>query len=75
MGLFGKKVCPICGGTKFILGEEDFEEVYTPIIRSDGSVIAGAKPVLGEDGSVILMPERIPFYKPKIYPVLLQKNV
>lgn len=68
-------VCPICGGTKFILGEEDFEEVYTPIIRSDGSVIAGAKPVLGEDGSVILMPERIPFYKPKIYPVLLQKNV
>ncbi len=70
-----KAVCPICGGAKFILGEEDFEEVYTPIIRSDGSVIAGAKPVLGEDGSVILMPERIPFYKPKIYPVLLQKNV
>lgn len=70
-----KPVCPVCGGTKFILGEEDFEEVYTPIIRSDGSVIAGAKPILGEDGSVVLMPERIPFYKPKIYPVLLQKNV
>lgn len=70
-----KPVCPVCGGTKFILGEEDFEEVYTPILRSDGSVIAGAKPILGEDGSVVLMPERIPFYKPKIYPVLLQKNV
>lgn len=70
-----KPVCPVCGGTKFILGEEDFEEVYTPIVRSDGSVIAGAKPILGEDGSVVLMPERIPFYKPKIYPVLLQKNV
>ena len=70
-----KPVCPVCGGTKFILGEEDFEEVYTPILRSDGSMIAGAKPTLGEDGAVVLMPERIPFYKPKIYPVLLQKNV
>lgn len=81
----GRKVCPYCGGTKWEDGEEQYEEVYTPITRSDGSVIPGAQMVetvtdqVDEYGlpivAVEMVPTRIPFYKPDIYPVILQKNV
>ena len=81
----GRKVCPYCGGTKWEDSEEQYEEVYTPITRSDGSVIPGAQMVetvtdqVDEYGlpivAVEMVPTRIPFYKPDIYPVILQKNV
>ena len=77
--------CPYCGGTKWEDSEEQYEEVYTPITRSDGSVIPGAQMVetvtdqVDEYGlpivAVEMVPTRIPFYKPDIYPVILQKNV
>lgn len=81
----GRKVCPYCGGTKWEASEEQYEEVYTPITRSDGSVIPGAQMVETVTGqvdeyglpivAVVMEPTRIPFYKPDIYPVILQKNV
>ena len=81
----GRKTCPYCGGTKWEDSEEQYEEVYTPIARSDGSVIPGAQMVetvtdqVDEYGlpivAVEMVPTRIPFYKPDIYPVILQKNV
>ena len=81
----GRKVCPYCGGTRWEDSEEQYEEVYTPITRSDGSVIPGARMVetvtdqVDEYGlpivAVEMVPTRIPFYKPDIYPVILQKNV
>ena len=81
----GRKVCPYCGGTRWEDSEEQYEEVYTPITRSDGSVIPGAQMVetvtdqVDEYGlpivAVEMVPTRIPFYKPDIYPVILQKNV
>lgn len=81
----GRKVCPYCGGTKWEASEEQYEEVYTPITRSDSSVIPGAQMVetvtdqVDEYGlpivAVVMEPTRIPFYKPDIYPVILQKNV
>ncbi len=60
-GKRGAKACPFCGGTVFRESEEDFQEVVSPVERSDGTVIP--------QGSFI------PFYKPRIYPVILQKNV
>ena len=81
----GRKVCPYCGGTKWEASEEQYEEVYTPITRSDGSVIPGAQMAETVTGqvdeyglpivAVVMEPTRIPFYKPDIYPVILQKNV
>ena len=78
----GRTVCPYCGSTKWEETEEEFEEVYSPIPTSTGA-IPGAQAVLSmgvdELGNPIQMveqvPTKIPFYKPDIYPVILQKNV
>lgn len=80
-----RKVCPYCGGDKWEEAKEEYEEVYVPIPRSDGTEIPGARPVevvtdtVDELGlpavAVVQEPTRIPFYKPDIYPVILQKNV
>ena len=79
------KICPYCGAAEWVESTEDYEDIYFPIRRSDGSVIPGAQPVtvptgeLDEFGNpvitVTLEPTRIPYYKPNIYPVILQKNV
>lgn len=82
----GRKECPYCGGTKWEHSAEEFEEVPVPILRSDGSSVGGMRPVesvsetmVDEMGlpvvETVMGPERIPFYKPDIYPVVLQKNV
>lgn len=82
----GRKECPYCGSTRWEQSEEDFEEVPVPVLRSDGSSVGGMHPVqIMVEGEVdemglpivgtVMEPERIPFYKPDIYPVVLQKNV
>ena len=82
----GAKVCPHCGASSWEETTEEYEEVYLPIERSDGSQIPGATPkavasetMLDELGlpaiETVQEPTRIPFYKPDIFPVILQKNV
>lgn len=81
-----RRRCPYCGGTKWEHSREDFEEIPVPILRSDGSSVGGMRPVETVSETVVdemglpvvetaMEPERIPFYKPDIYPVLLQRNV
>ena len=81
----GSILCPLCGGEEFIEGNEDFEEIWLPVTSAHGVVIPGAesrfidsgitdeagKPVLKE----VTVPTRIPYYKPDIFPVILQKSV
>lgn len=81
----GRAVCPYCGSDRWEDHEETFEEVYEPIIQSNGGIIPGLHPVETDTGAVDLYgmpivttamePTRIPFYKPDIYPVILQENV
>ena len=59
--------CPVCGAP-MRLYTPAYEELWLPQTRSDGSVIPGADPVTGE-------PTRVPWYKPDIYPVILQKSI
>lgn len=68
-----------CGAEDWSEGSEDFEEVYYPIALSSGEVIPGAALVelVDENGELqtMLQPTLIPYYKPNIYPIILQKNV
>ena len=78
------RICPHCGGTEWTDVEEDYEEIYLPISRTDGSQIPGARMVAEDMGEVDIFgmpvmstrlePTRVPFYKPDIYPVILIRN-
>ena len=80
-----RKTCPYCGSTKWTDSEEGFEELPEPVMLSDGTTIGGMKQkavpsdLINEMGAplmdIIEEPEKLPFYKPDIYPVILQKNV
>lgn len=70
-----KKACPNCGGTEFESVPSDFEEIFAPIKLKDGRVIEGAHPGIGKDGEPAVIPNRIPAYKPGIFPVIMQRNV
>ncbi len=59
--------CPECGGAMEERSEE-MQELWRPVKRTDGTEIPGVDPVSGE-------PTRIPWYRPNIYPVFLQKSV
>lgn len=63
----GSARCPVCGAPMRLYTPE-YEELWLPQTRSDGSIIPGADPVSGE-------PTRVPWYKPDIYPVILQKSI
>lgn len=73
------KLCPVCGARDWTDKDEEYEEVWEPIERPGRVPIPGAyydeEP--GEDGmmTVVRKPTMIPYYKPNIYPVILQKNV
>lgn len=66
VGKTSREGCIYCGSTSFEDTQEEFEEVYVPVTTSMGTQIPGA------EGGV---PTKIPYYKPDIYPVILQKNV
>ena len=81
-----EKICPVCGGRTWQENAEEYEEVYVPIPRSDGTQIPGAtREAIADPGQIDEMglpavvivetPTKIPYYKPNIYPVILQKNV
>ena len=82
----GRKACPYCGGTKWESAEQDSEELPTPVRRSDGTTVGGMVERVQVDDTVVdamglpmpvvvMEPMRVPYYKPDIYPVILQKNV
>lgn len=71
----GGKVCPKCNGTKFTSQAEEYEEVWEERETEDGTVIPGASEGLNDTGLPAVMPTRVPYYKPNVYPGVLQKNI
>lgn len=73
-------ICPACGARDWEEADEEYEEVWSPIRRGHGlGEIPGGYYTEEADGEggiqPVLKPTKIPYYKPNIYPVILQKNV
>ncbi len=71
----GEGPCPWCGSTNWTTKEQEYEEVTLPIANSSGLVIPGAQPEIDESGLAVMRPTKIPFYRPDVFPVVLQKSV
>ena len=69
------EACPRCGGKKWRGAAEEWEEIWEPVTTTRGLVIPGAECGVGEDGQSVLLPTKIPYYKPEVYPLVLQRNV
>ena len=70
-----KKACPNCGGTEFEAVPTEFEEIFAPIRTASGNIIDGGMQGIGENGEPVIVPNRIPAYKPGVFPVVMQRNV
>lgn len=67
--------CPWCGSEKFEDREQEYEQVVLPIHTSRGVNIPGSTEGLDELGNPVVRPTLIPFYKPDVYPIILQRSV
>lgn len=64
--------CPACGSNQWTNEMEEFETITQDIVLSNGTIIP-AITVDMETGE--MTNTKIPYYKPDIYPLILQKNV
>lgn len=67
--------CPWCGSEEFTSKEQEFEQVMLPIQTAGGVSVEGATPGIDENGRAVMQPTMIPFYKPDVYPIILQRSV
>ena len=67
--------CPVCGAEAIREGEEETEDVFTAITTANGTQIPGAAAEPDEMGLPQMKPTVLPYYKPDVFPLFLQKNV
>ncbi|MBP5729546.1 MAG: hypothetical protein J6Y48_20965 [Clostridia bacterium] len=70
-----EKKCPVCGAEAIREGEEESEDVFSAIQTGNGTQIPGAAASLDEAGLPVMQPTVLPYYKPDVFPLFLQKNV
>lgn len=67
--------CPWCGSEEFEDREQEYEQVMLPITTAGGVSIPGQVPGLDDMGNPVMKPTLIPFYKPDMFPIVLQRSV
>lgn len=67
--------CPWCGCEDFTDEVQEFEQVMLPIETGSGLQIPGNQPGFDENGQPVMKPTLVPFYKPDLYPIVLQRSV
>lgn len=70
-----QKTCPTCGAAQIKEGEETEEDVFSAIQTGNGTQIPGAAAGMDEMGLPVMNPTKLPYYKPDVFPLFLQKNV
>jgi len=68
-------VCPWCGGSAFENQVQEFEQVIMPINTAIGHQVPGGRYQLDQEGNVAWIPTKVPFYKPDVFPVVIQRSV
>lgn len=71
-------VCPYCGGTEWTDEDEAYEDVFEPrqMGGEEGPVVGGANLAADQNGNIVMRAtERVPYYKPDVYPLVLQRNI
>lgn len=67
--------CPWCGSEDWDEQEMEYEQVILPIRTALGNTIPGMHEGEDEDGNPCWVPTMIPFYRPDVYPIVIQKSV
>lgn len=70
-----EKRCPTCGAESIREGEETEEDVFSSIRTANGTQIPGATAGMDEQDLPLMTPTKLPYYKPDVFPLFLQKNV
>lgn len=70
-----KGECVCCGGTEWENSQEEYEELYVPVLIQ-GEMVGGTNVEVDEFGNTMAVAQaHVPFFKPGTYPLILQKNV
>ena len=67
--------CPYCGSSDWDSREQEYEQILLPIQTALGKKIPGEHLGVDEEGNPAMVPTMVPFYRPDIYPIVLQRNV
>ena len=67
--------CPWCGSEEWDSEEQAFEQVMLPIRTGSGVTVPGMQPGVGEDGRPAMQPTLVPYYQPRVMPIILQRSV
>jgi len=67
--------CPWCGSEDWTREEQEYEQVMVPVTTASGLTIPGMHPGVDDEGNPVMQPTLIPFYKPDLYPIILQRSV
>lgn len=68
--------CPWCGNSEWTTEEMEWEEVVVPVTTQQGNQIPGVHPEVDpETQTAVEVPTKIPYYRPDIYPLVLQRSV
>lgn len=67
--------CPWCGNEDFISRRQDYEEIFVPLITTNAGEIPGMVPSDDGLGNVVMVPTKVPYYVPDVYPIVLQRSV
>lgn len=71
-----KGTCAYCGGRKWEDSSEDYMDVLMPLQIGEISLTGEFDAQEDEFGNIVAVArEKIPYYKPRVYPIILQKNV
>lgn len=74
-GVYDGGACPWCGNDHFEDQQQEYEQVMLPVTTATGVQIPGAEAGFDVEGNPVLKPTLIPFYKPDVYPIVLQRSV